>query len=73
MYNQSLEGVFGYAVESGDVVKIRVWAYYEVEEGKMRRIVCNLFQSWALGKVDVRELIRESESRAEPDLRLFNY
>ncbi|KAJ5359095.1 uncharacterized protein N7496_011508 [Penicillium cataractarum] len=73
VYKTAREGVFGYPVEAGDIIKIRVWAYYEVENGKMQRIVCNLFQSWFLGKVDIRELIRESESRAEPDLRIFNY
>ncbi|CAI7577348.1 unnamed protein product [Penicillium manginii] len=66
VYNSKLEGVFGYAVEEGDIIKIRVWAYYEIENGKMQRI-------WFLGKGDIQELIRESESRAEPDLKIFNY
>jgi hypothetical protein len=73
VYKKQLEGVFGYPVEEGDIIKIRVWAYYEIENGKMQRIVCNLFQSWFLGKGDIRELVRESESRAEPDLRIFGY
>ncbi|KAJ5380058.1 uncharacterized protein N7496_002486 [Penicillium cataractarum] len=70
-YNKRLDegGVFGFKVDDGDVIKIRVWAYYEIREGKFQSIVCNLFQKWFLGKVDMKEAIRESQSRATEGLR----
>ena len=73
VYKEDMEGVFGYQVQKGDIIKIRVWGYFVVEEKRFKSIVCNLFQKELLGKVDVREFIRESESRAEADLKLFNY
>lgn len=63
------KGVFGYKVEPGDVIKIRVWAHYVVVDGKMKAIVCNLFKNEFLGKVNMAEAIAESRSRADPELQ----
>jgi len=39
----------------------------------MKRITCNLFADELLGKLDIKQYIKDSESRAEPYLRLYNY
>lgn len=65
--------VFSHPVEVGDVIKLQVWAYFHLVDGKMKDIYLNLKSDQLLGQVDLREWMRESESRAEPDLRLFNY
>ncbi|KAL1897612.1 hypothetical protein Sste5346_003918 [Sporothrix stenoceras] len=70
-YTKKMEkGVFGYPVDVGDVVKIRVWAHYQVENGLMKEIVCNLFKSEFLPQGNLKELVLESQSRAQPDLCL---
>ncbi|KAL1898853.1 hypothetical protein Sste5346_003263 [Sporothrix stenoceras] len=56
-------------VTPGDVAKIRVWADYVVENGKMKAIVCNLLKAYFLGKGDLAEQIAESRSRADEELR----
>jgi hypothetical protein len=67
--------VHGYKVEPGDVIKITSWALYDIDEsGKMKRIVCNLFaQELIQGQGDVKGLIKDSESRADSDVRLYGY
>ncbi|KAH8742628.1 hypothetical protein F5883DRAFT_656523 [Diaporthe sp. PMI_573] len=61
-------------VYPGDVIKISNCAIYDLDsEGKMKTIHCYLFQQELLGKVDLKECIRDSESRADADLRLYNY
>lgn len=71
LYKKKLDegGVFGFKVDVGDLIKIRVWAYYELRGGKFQSIVCNLHKKWFLGKVDMKEAICESQSRAAEDLR----
>ena len=41
------------------------------EKGKMKRIVCHLFDQELLGQVDVKEKIQESTNRGDSDLRLY--
>jgi len=68
-YTKKMEkGVFGYPVEVGDIIKIRVWAHYQVEDGLMKEIVCNLFKAEHLGQGDLKALVDESQSRAQADL-----
>ncbi|ETS79126.1 hypothetical protein PFICI_08979 [Pestalotiopsis fici W106-1] len=63
--------VHGYTVVPGDVTKISCCALYELDKGnKMKRITCFLFKQEKLGQVDVEERIRDTESRAQPDLKL---
>ena len=72
--NEVQRAVHDYHVYPGDVIKITSCAIYDLDEqGKMKRIVCHLFNQELLGKVDVKEKIRDSESRADADLRLYNY
>ncbi|KAJ9149788.1 hypothetical protein NKR23_g4075 [Pleurostoma richardsiae] len=66
--------VMDYHVHPGDVLKLTCCAIYDLdEEGKMKRIEGHLFNHELLGDVDMKEGIKESESRADEDLRLFNY
>lgn len=73
VYKEKLEGVFEYQLEKGDISRFAFGPTTRIENGKMQSIVCNLFQSWFLGKDDIRALARESGSRAERDLKVFNY
>lgn len=73
-FNATDRAVHDYTVVPGDVVKICSCAVYDLnQDGKMTRITCHLFSEEKLGKVDVKERIRDSESRADADLRLHNY
>ncbi|KXT15191.1 hypothetical protein AC579_3941 [Pseudocercospora musae] len=64
------QGVHSQTVKKDDVFKVTVWALYDIDEqGKMARIRCNLWEEKLLGQVDVDELIQESKSRAQLDLR----
>lgn len=65
--------VHDYNVTPGDVIKITSCAIYEMESKKMKRVTCHLFKQELLGKVDVKEGIRDSTSRADPEVRLYNY
>ncbi|KAM0806758.1 putative SnoaL-like domain-containing protein [Seiridium cardinale] len=64
-------GVFGHAVEPGDIIKIQVWAHYVVVDGKMKTIVVNLLHDAFLGKANLDEAIEESRNRADPEFRNF--
>ncbi|KAI1841304.1 hypothetical protein JX265_005752 [Neoarthrinium moseri] len=65
-------GVFGHAVEPGDIIKICVWAHYVVMDGKMKTIVCNLLYDSFLGKANLDEALAESRNIADPDLQNFH-
>lgn len=66
--------VLGLHVFQGDVLKLTTCAIYDLDEqGKMQRIKCHLFSHELFGDVDMKARIKDSESRADPDLRLFNY
>ncbi|KAM5344660.1 hypothetical protein ACJ41O_013195 [Fusarium nematophilum] len=73
-YREEVEkAVHDYHVYAGDVVRIRCCAIYDLnDDGKMERITCYGFSQELLGQVDIKDKIRESESRADADLRLHN-
>ncbi|KAF9879656.1 hypothetical protein CkaCkLH20_03199 [Colletotrichum karsti] len=57
-----------------DVVKVECFALYDLDDGnKMNCITCHLINVQKLGRVDLMEQIRDSETRADADLRLYNY
>lgn len=61
-------------VVPGDVVKITTCALYHLDEdNKMQRIRCYLGAAEKLGKVDLKERVRESQSRAAEDIRLYDF
>lgn len=61
-------------VYPGVVLKLSCCAVYDLDsEGKMREITGHLFGHEPLGDLDMKERIKDSESRADADLRLFNY
>lgn len=68
------KAVHDYHVHPGDVLKITCLAVYDLDEDKkMKTIRCHLQKQELLGQVDLRACIRDSESRADPDIRLYNY
>lgn len=75
LYEKEVErAVHDYHVYPGDIIKISNCAIYDLDsDGKMKTIHCYLFKQELLGKVDLKQCIRDSESRADPDLRLYNY
>lgn len=75
LYEKEVErAVHDYHVYLGDVIKISCCAIYDLDsDGKMKTIHCYLFKPELLGKIDLKQCIRDSESRADPDLRLYNY
>ncbi|CAK7228030.1 hypothetical protein SEUCBS140593_006776 [Sporothrix eucalyptigena] len=75
LYKEEVQkAVHDYHVYPGDVVKISCCAIYDVNsEGKMTNITCHLLTEEKLGQVDIKEKIRESEGKADADLRLYNY
>ncbi|KAJ2892475.1 hypothetical protein MKZ38_009713 [Zalerion maritima] len=74
-YKQDVDkAVHDFQVKKGDILKIDNAAVYEIDEnGLMERIECRLFGMDLLGQVDVKKYIKESESLADPEIRLFNY
>ncbi|KAI5922989.1 hypothetical protein F4810DRAFT_671191 [Camillea tinctor] len=73
-YKNKAKGVHGLDVNPGDVVKIDCGGLYDLDQNnKMSKITCYLFGEEFLGQQDVKEKIRESESRADPDLRIHNF
>ncbi|KAI5917499.1 hypothetical protein F4810DRAFT_696172 [Camillea tinctor] len=66
--------VLNHHVYPGDVLKLTSCAIYDInDEGKMRRITCYKVEDKILGDVSMKDAIKDSETRADPDLRLFNY
>ncbi|KAJ5380057.1 uncharacterized protein N7496_002485 [Penicillium cataractarum] len=61
--------VHGYKVRAGDVIRVKVWALYDMKDGKMLQITCNGLSDEMLGQVDVEALIEESLSRADENVR----
>lgn len=63
------DGIGEFEYEEGDVSKVVVWALYDIEDGKMRHITCNLLKAEFFGrKIGLEDLIKESQSRAAPGL-----
>lgn len=51
--------VHGYSVKTGDVIRVKAWAVYEVVEGKMGAVECcavgdELWGAWRLGMLSER-------------------
>jgi hypothetical protein len=65
----------GFTVEPGDIVRIVVWAYYELEGGLMKTIVTNQLKREFIGKtMTLEEAIKDSQSRSKrPELLLDYY
>lgn len=63
------KAVHSHKVKAGDVIRIRVWAVYDMQDGEMARITCNALGDEFLGQVDVDELIAESWSHADGDVK----
>ncbi|KAJ5095223.1 hypothetical protein N7532_007514 [Penicillium argentinense] len=61
--------VHSHKVKPGDVIRVKVWAIYDMKDGKMAKIVCNALGDELLGQVDVDEMIRESWSRVDDDVK----
>ncbi|KAH6876641.1 hypothetical protein B0T10DRAFT_585368, partial [Thelonectria olida] len=58
----------------GDVVKISTCALYHLDDdNKMRRIRCYLGAAEKLGQIDLKERIKDSQSRAAADIRLYDF
>ncbi|KAI1339813.1 hypothetical protein F5Y15DRAFT_382187 [Xylariaceae sp. FL0016] len=72
-YFNKTKAVHDYDVVPGDVIKIHSCAIYDLDEqNKMTRITCHMFSEEKLGQVDVEAGIRDSQSRADPDLKISN-
>ncbi|KAJ5368661.1 uncharacterized protein N7496_008421 [Penicillium cataractarum] len=61
--------VHGYSVKAGDVIRVKVWAVYEIVEGKMGAIVCCAVGDECLGKVEIGDVVAESWGRADESVR----
>lgn len=61
--------VHGYEVQKGDVIRVKVWALYDMKDGKMLQITCNALGDEMLGQVDMEALIEDSLSRADENIR----
>ncbi|KAJ5949702.1 hypothetical protein N7454_001286 [Penicillium verhagenii] len=61
--------VHSHKVKAGDVIRVKVWAIYDMVDGKMAKITCNALSDEFLGQVDVDELIQESWSRSDENVK----
>ncbi|RAH46896.1 nuclear transport factor 2 family protein [Aspergillus brunneoviolaceus CBS 621.78] len=61
--------VHGYNAQAGDVIKVTVWALYDMDGGKMKHITCNGLHHEFLGTADVNLPINESWSRADSTVK----
>lgn len=61
--------VHSHKVKPGDVIRVKVWAVYDMLDGKMARITCNALSDEFLGQVNVNELIQESWSRVDENVK----
>jgi len=57
--------VHSHKVQAGDVIRVKVWAIYDMKNGKMEKITCNALCDELLGQVDVEKMVRESWSRVD--------
>ena len=57
--------VHSHKVEAGDVIRVKVWAVYDMKDGKIAKISCNALCDEFLDQVDVEEMVRESWSRVD--------
>lgn len=70
LYNKSTKNaVHSHKVKPGDVIRVKVWAVYDMKDGKMARITCNAMSDELLGQVNVDEYIKESWSRVDEKIK----
>ncbi|KAJ5745498.1 hypothetical protein N7520_010680 [Penicillium odoratum] len=65
------EAVHSHKVKPGDVIRVKVWAVYDMVEDKMARITCNALSDELLGQVNVNDMIQESWSRADEKVKAY--
>jgi hypothetical protein len=71
LYHKSTDnGVHGHKVRAGDVIRVKVWALYDMKDGRMLQITCNGLSDEMLGQVNVEAMIEESWSRADENVRI---
>lgn len=63
------DAVHSHKVNSGDVIRVKVWALYDMKDGKMAKIVCNALGDELLGQVNVDDMIKESWSRVDDTIK----
>lgn len=63
------QAVHSHRVIPGDVIRVKVWAIYDMLDGKMAKITCNALSLEFLGQVNVNELIQESWSRVDENVK----
>jgi ketosteroid isomerase-like protein len=61
--------VHGHKVRVGDVIRVKVWATYEMKDGKMLQIRCNGLTDELLGQIDVDKAIEDSWNRADEKVK----
>jgi len=66
-YHEEVErGFKGYHVYAGDVIKMEIWAVYDVRaDGKIKKITCNLYRCELLGQVEMQERVCHSKARSD--------
>ena len=62
--------VHGYKVQAGDIIRVKVWATYDMKDGKMLQITCNALSDELLGHIDVNRAIEESWDRADDNVKV---
>ncbi|KAJ6002841.1 hypothetical protein N7451_005388 [Penicillium sp. IBT 35674x] len=63
------QAVHSHKVKPGDVIRVKVWAVYDMLVGKMAKITCNALSDKFLGQANVNELIQESWSRVDDNIK----
>ena len=64
----------GFNAEPGDIVRVVVWAYYEMEGDLMKTIVTNQLSGTFIGKtMTLEEAIRDSQTRVKRPELLLQY
>ncbi|KIX01715.1 uncharacterized protein Z518_09441 [Rhinocladiella mackenziei CBS 650.93] len=69
--NPISNGIAKRAWEPGDLGRMTVWALYDLEDGKMKKIVCNQEKFEWFGKSkSFEQALEESQSRTAPEFRI---
>ncbi|KAL2824342.1 hypothetical protein BJY01DRAFT_166544 [Aspergillus pseudoustus] len=63
------QAVHGHKVQAGDVIRVKVWATYDMKDGKMLQITCNGLSDELLGQIDVDKAIEDSWNRADEKVK----
>ncbi|KAJ5113520.1 hypothetical protein N7456_002054 [Penicillium angulare] len=71
-YTKAIDNaVHSHKVNPGDVIRVKVWAVYEMRGGKMAQITCSALSDELLGQVNVDDLIKESWDRADDNVKAY--